>query len=862
MTDNKSVEVFSLEDLGRRYKLHIPPIQRGLVWNAVQTEVLWDSILRGFPIGTFSLKKKDGDDEYDLLDGQQRTNAISLGFAFADLPSKDDMAKARVALKSGKEYDNLPECVVKAMKPVLWIDLVPSRDDEKLSRAKRKFYFKVTTAAHPWGYGNSDDEKNNDRFNADKIRNAFDTYCEKCRKSSSSIEPKPFPYEFWPFEKTGMPIPLCIIVHYLIKEVKEGCPSFEDFINWCDGRPEIREANWYQFNLPRGDDKLIADNWVELVCAIRERVKNYKVVGIIAQNINDDDIGLLFERMNKNGTVPDDEEIQYSLVKDKLRNHVTRDTWERLDKYASRLGISGSNLLNIILRYLIGISDKENSLPGQNLSTAKVLAFADYLRDFLCRCDNGAFDLLDRAFNEYRPYGMVMNWLLAEIAGNSHGVLLVYILRVISDNILQSSKLKIPGLASCILWFSKNLEKVVKDMWSCGADYKSGLYIALSRTDGMTMPAKLKDVEEYFNSICTAENLEQMEQSFVKKDTNPNLISLRNVWHGFNGQASHFGKSLLLWGCRKYLSRVFLGYEPGQPQWYEQCTPWDYDHLLPKAWLEEAACPERFKIYESVVMSIGNSAPVQFQLNRARGKNELQRSYPYQDSKGGCDKDFKDLHLDCIDISAFKKGEGLVDDRQWFSESTSKSKNRILSFCKNVCKRFYSLYENWYDELGIADLFELEECDAYKNDFRRLVFEALRRDYIKDCQAYYWVDGNSEFELGNAPAWRWAMPWISFGRLIKKEGQPKALIGVAIDGHSEKWEYGIRKSYNDVTADQDFGKELLKLIEEKNGPAAGFINKDWWYFYRRKTLSTNPSDTARSLYECVKEYLHIFKEFL
>ena len=33
----------------------IPALQRGLVWKPEQVEMLWDSILRGFPIGSFLL---------------------------------------------------------------------------------------------------------------------------------------------------------------------------------------------------------------------------------------------------------------------------------------------------------------------------------------------------------------------------------------------------------------------------------------------------------------------------------------------------------------------------------------------------------------------------------------------------------------------------------------------------------------------------------------------------------------------------------------------------------------------------------------------------------------------------------------
>ena len=61
----------------------IPALQRGLVWKPNQVELLWDSILRGFPIGSFMLSdvvEKGQRGKYYLMDGQQRYNAISIGF--------------------------------------------------------------------------------------------------------------------------------------------------------------------------------------------------------------------------------------------------------------------------------------------------------------------------------------------------------------------------------------------------------------------------------------------------------------------------------------------------------------------------------------------------------------------------------------------------------------------------------------------------------------------------------------------------------------------------------------------------------------------------------------------------------------
>src|SRR4051794_8672830 len=71
----------------------LPPLQRGAVWKPAQAELLWDSIFRGLPIGSFVVcryLRSQGDRDlkfgssgtatHHLLDGQQRANAIALAF--------------------------------------------------------------------------------------------------------------------------------------------------------------------------------------------------------------------------------------------------------------------------------------------------------------------------------------------------------------------------------------------------------------------------------------------------------------------------------------------------------------------------------------------------------------------------------------------------------------------------------------------------------------------------------------------------------------------------------------------------------------------------------------------------------------
>ena len=75
---------FTLQEIAN-WQLHpadslveLPSIQRGFVWKPKQVEDLWDSILRGFPIGSLLFSKTG--DKLHLMDGQQRSTSIFLGY--------------------------------------------------------------------------------------------------------------------------------------------------------------------------------------------------------------------------------------------------------------------------------------------------------------------------------------------------------------------------------------------------------------------------------------------------------------------------------------------------------------------------------------------------------------------------------------------------------------------------------------------------------------------------------------------------------------------------------------------------------------------------------------------------------------
>ena len=80
--ENTNVRLYSLKKLYEMRKngaIGIPAVQRGLVWEPSKIVNLWDSLVKGYPIGIFQCYN-DSNGAKALIDGQQRLNAICLGF--------------------------------------------------------------------------------------------------------------------------------------------------------------------------------------------------------------------------------------------------------------------------------------------------------------------------------------------------------------------------------------------------------------------------------------------------------------------------------------------------------------------------------------------------------------------------------------------------------------------------------------------------------------------------------------------------------------------------------------------------------------------------------------------------------------
>jgi len=352
----------------------LPALQRGSVWKPHQTERLWDSLIRAFPVGaflfapynemtkdmygghSFRLGSQDSYTHY-LLDGQQRATSIALGFY--DIWKEGNFEKC----KDG---------------PVLWIDLAPSleKDDE------REFVLRLLTRSHPWGYKHKNPEQ---RLEVKEIRQSFEYYKSLAPTEYQSFKPSQFPLQHtWPWDAHA-PIPLVFIISAVLsgKEnvADEVSMQLERLPFWKSDKSDqvmVRSGKNLKDSVLLYLDGSNKARFDQIVAALRVLVakdSRYSIPALIlpdsamsTQGAKDNDkpdaVETLFVRVNSGGTRLEGEELIYSLLK---------SAWKEAPQEIEKLQPAGHQLLlptrmvTLITRMILAQQQKKDdqgNFPG------------------------------------------------------------------------------------------------------------------------------------------------------------------------------------------------------------------------------------------------------------------------------------------------------------------------------------------------------------------------------------------------------------------------------------------------------------------------------------------------------------------
>lgn len=299
--DSQTVSAININDYlnwaahpdGYRLELAMPPIQRGFVWKPKQIQDLWDSLLRGMPIGSILLKSFGSKESsaslnsigrefhesskpgYHLIDGQQRTLSMMLGFP----------GTFRAEHK-------------------LWVDF------SEAGKNGSKFQLRVSTPSQPFGY-RPDGGRLSMRDRRD-ARKEWDTDDEK--KSMTQLE---IFEDAKPWKAEGDKRKFIIEIKLLWELLGQCNQNMDDWLAKVrnvfqkNGDAEINEDIIIRINSFGKSLVALQGQWLALIKIPDDRIK------IISDldDPNHDYLTLLFDRISSNGTRLSPDDLLFSMVK-------------------------------------------------------------------------------------------------------------------------------------------------------------------------------------------------------------------------------------------------------------------------------------------------------------------------------------------------------------------------------------------------------------------------------------------------------------------------------------------------------------------------------------------------------------------
>lgn len=558
----------------------IPALQRGLIWKPSQVELLWDSILRGFPIGSFLLSDITDDQDkgkYYLMDGQQRFNAISLGFN-----------------------------TVENARAMLWLDLNPPQ----VKNSTRSFWIKTTTIPHPWGFKNDDECT---RLNTSEKREALDRFGLMGNIYNNEFSLK----RTWPIE-AGAPIPL----YCLLKAGTENCETFLE-----ESLDNFRKPDFACKDLKISDQE---KDYIRAIYPAFQRIKEYQVncnhlskavieKETMTETNEQTTLEVLFTRLNTGGTAISRDDLNYSAIK---------AYWPSIKKTNDDLSqkyMSPSKL--VMLAFRLALTKDEDKGLKSELSIKKIRSAANNETESKAIKDlyEGELGKVLTKVDEWLGVNdksdmKTPSLLRTSIARNSPDIYLLLMYFAYKD--LQTGiDLKpdeIKALAFCLHWFSNDKKGCVQEVFSrC----KNGINVANIQTALSRLMHDCKLLHIY--------TLEDVKH-FIKIEASEKWQlgqSLPAPAHEFFNRVFWYwtteAKEMLLYAQRQYLNTHFSNYDPArQDMWAEYNRPWDYDHIVAQDRI--AGKREKYREFDKVWLnSIGNIAAISFEANRSKN-NGLQ----------------------------------------------------------------------------------------------------------------------------------------------------------------------------------------------------------------------------------------------
>jgi hypothetical protein len=615
------------------FKIALPSLQRGFVWKPNQIEALWDSILRGYPVGAVLMSQTGKVKE--LLDGQQRSTSIALGF-----------------INPFHKSESIEIFNIKKNVPIIWIDLKPVEQ----SKYGLKYGLRVLTRSHPWGYQLSDHRQPLSTKEREKALNYFREKCGNQKASFSSLPNSTVsPWD------ANYPIPLSVLFTSELDDYSVWKSKVKDFMR--AHLQDIRTRYTEQGTVV--DYEQLTDKEFEFIYKGIYRAHNLNIPEILVQKetLEEEDSteesgdATLFVRLNSEGTRISGEELIYSLFK---------ATFPEAKQLVEDIGIkyiSPSKLVNLFAR--LALIESSNFTGFQK--EMNVVTFRKNYNDENFR--NVLHNYIKKGGNGFSPGQSLMlevesiltcnknlpRIFIKEITSKSTDLILVLLTYLNkNENLSEKEKIQIHKDFFAIALLSRDIKDSAKELynrlfktefknWSIATEEIRGNHLIMfpmispenfkSFHEEYIIPNLLKVRKGLFTDYDFIRNLisknrqdlsflfEKIErqESMSEEDLIEKQLNVATeLWKGLSGIV-YWNKSLLILAQRDYFNREFIEFMEFDGI-QDTNRPWDWDHIYPNSWVHSMWGISN--LVKWTVNTNGNYRALSFNENRSQSNHQ------------------------------------------------------------------------------------------------------------------------------------------------------------------------------------------------------------------------------------------------
>ncbi|MBS5978705.1 MAG: DUF262 domain-containing protein [Dysgonomonas mossii] len=676
-------KIFTLQEIAdwqlnsEQSKVELPSIQRGFVWKPKQIEDLWDSLLRGYPIGSF-LFSRTGEKLY-LMDGQQRATSIFLGY-----------------FNPFKTNHSTKAWTIKGELPVIWIDILP---DAKPNSSQ--YLTRIITRSHPWGYQANNNDTRLSISNRNKALSLFRQHSDNKGGYTSFKNSTVFPFD------ACYPLPLSFLLES--KNIDEVIIQAEKYL------PEYFSTKEGHFENKASFINLLKSDLYEELSKIFDTIKKIDEFEITSNIIEDRVLNeetemeepTLFVRINSAGTALTGDDLIYSIYK------AIFPAAKNLIENIGLSFISPPQVLSLVSRIVASDLEGNSFVKKMNVRDFQRRIKLDNFKDSLNqlietnemeKLFTQAITILSGRDNSLFA-GEIPPVIIKQLIKKNQELFLFFIYWLHLHNsktLSEQTQLKIIAKLFSFAWFNfENIPRLWKEKIANISFWEEPLneLIWWNGKDGIHFLIEPKLLQEYYSQpqvenmfikndehrwgLCRDGVGERIIQYFNKvKFTEDISLEVANEYFWkFIDKIQHT-RQLILFAQRDYINSSFRDFNQ-MDDIEDSNAPWDWDHIYPSEWVyRKVYCNRGIRDWNN---TNGNFRAISLEHNRSRSNQQSPQNI----------SNLTEREYSFIQNNDWQHWKN-IDARIW--------DDNVQNHFRAITTRMINIYEKFWADLKINDL--------------------------------------------------------------------------------------------------------------------------------------------------------------